>query len=60
MEDIKKLFEKVEADGKITKDELRQITEALIADGKLDYGERQLLEKMAEKVRRGELKEVDE
>ena len=60
MEDIKKLFEKVEADGKITKDELRQITEALIADGTLDYGERQLLEKMAEKVRRGELKEVDE
>ena len=58
MEDIKKLFEKVEADGIITADEIKQINEALAADGVLDFGERQLLEKMVRKIRSGELKEV--
>jgi uncharacterized membrane protein YebE (DUF533 family) len=58
MEDIKKLFEKAEADGVITSDEIKQINDALAADGILDYGERQLLEQMVRKIRSGELKEV--
>ncbi|MBN1521725.1 MAG: hypothetical protein JW928_04260 [Candidatus Aureabacteria bacterium] len=58
MENIKELFERVEADGKITKEEVRMINEAISADGHLDYEERQLLEKMADKIRRGELEEV--
>ena len=57
--DIKKLFKKVEADGKITKEEIKMINDAIAEDNKLDFEERQLLESMADKIRRGELKEVD-
>ena len=58
MENIKELFERVEADGKITKEEVRMINEAIAEDGTVDFEERQLLEKMADKIRRGELEEV--
>ena len=58
MEDIKKIFEKAEADGVITAEEIKQINDALVADGVLDYGERQLLEQMVRKIRSGELKEI--
>ncbi len=57
--DIKELFKKVEADGKITKEEIKMINDAIAEDNKLDFEERQLLESMADKIRRGELKEVD-
>jgi len=57
--DIKKLFEKVEADGKITKEEIKMINDTIAEDGKFDFDEKQLLERMAEKIRKGELKEVD-
>ena len=60
MEDIKKLFEKAEADGVISSAEIKQINDALAADGVLDLGERQLLERMVRKLRSGELKEVRE
>ena len=60
MDDTKKLFEKAEADGVITSAEIKQINDALAADGVLDLGERQLLERMVRKLRSGELKEVRE
>ena len=59
MEDIKKMFERIEADGVITKEEIRQIHETIAADGTLDFDERHLLEQMVEKIKRGELKEVE-
>ena len=57
---IRELFEKVEADGVVTKEEVRMINEAIAEDGTVDFEERQLLEKMADKIRKGELKEVQE
>jgi len=56
--DVRELFKRIEADGVITKDEIIQINSALMADGKLDFEERGLLQKMTEKLRNGELKEV--
>ena len=58
MENIRELFKRVESDGKITKEEIRQINEAIAEDGTVDAEERNLLEKMADRIRRGELKEV--
>jgi len=58
MESIKELFERVEADGKVTKEEVKLINDAISADGTVDFEERQLLEKMADKIRRGELEQV--
>ena len=56
--DIRKLFERVEADGVITKDEIMEINSAMMQDGVLDFEERGLLQKMTEKLRNGDLKEV--
>ena len=57
---IRELFEKVEADGVLTKAEIKMINDAIAEDGTVDYEERQLLEKMSEKIRKGELKQIDE
>ncbi len=57
---IRELFEKVEADGILTKAEIKMINDAIAEDGTVDYEERQLLEKMSEKIRKGELKQIDE
>jgi len=56
--DIRKLFERVEADGIITKDEIKEINAAMMKDGVLDFEERGLLQKMTEKLKNGELEEV--
>ncbi|MCK5707443.1 MAG: hypothetical protein KAI43_07295 [Candidatus Aureabacteria bacterium] len=57
-ESIRELFDRVEADGKVTKEEVHEINRAIGEDGKLDYEERSLLEKMSEKIRNGELEEI--
>ena len=56
--DIRKMFERIEADGVITKDEIIEINAEMMKDGELDFEERGLLQKMSEKIRNGELKEV--
>ena len=58
MDKLEALIERIEEDGQITKDEINELNDALLEDGKLDDEERVLLNRLLAKLQRGELKEV--
>lgn len=57
--EIIKLISDIEADGKITRDEIKKLHAAFMNNNQLDDHERALLQKLIGKLQRGELKEVD-
>ncbi len=58
MDKLEALIARIEEDGQITKDEINELNDVLLEDGKLDDEERFLLNRLLAKLQRGELKEV--
>ncbi|MBN1269528.1 MAG: hypothetical protein JXB04_08075 [Kiritimatiellae bacterium] len=56
--EIEKLIRRIEADGKVTREEIEELNGLLIRDQKMTSDERMLLEGLFAKIRRGEVKEM--
>jgi hypothetical protein len=57
---VAKLAEKIEEDGVVTEEELRQLEEAAMADGRVTTAEAAIINAIAEKLRRDQVRESEE
>lgn len=58
-EQLKQLVDRALADEKLTRAEQREIMQAILADNEVSPEEQKLLESIADRIRRGEIKAVD-